>query len=133
MNIYSQKDKRWADKEVVKGLKMRDFGCLITALACLDGRTPDKILDILKKNQAITADGKVIWNKSADILGLTFEGFDTKPSEKTCIAETDHYYKIYKVNHFFVWLNDGNIIDPLDGRMKKNLYNIVRYIKIYPE
>jgi hypothetical protein len=58
---------------------------------------------------------------------MTYERTTTNPGI-TCIAETNHYAPSVP-QHFYILLEDGNILDPLDlnPRPKKNPYNIVSY------
>ena len=133
MKNYCQKTEPWGSQKISGNIKMSQCGCLITSIACIDGRTPGKVLSILKANGAITDASLVLWEKAAKALGMNFDGFSNNPSPQTLIAQTDHYLFKYGFVHFFVYLNDGNIIDPLDGIKKPNPYRITRYAKFYPE
>lgn len=132
MKNYSQKSEPWGSREIVKGVPMSKYGCVVTSIACLIERDPGEILSILQSAQAFTVDGKLIWDKAAKAIGgLAFDGYTDKPNFP-CIGITDHFMKDYGVQHFFVWMNEGGmIIDPLDGLTKVNPYHIERYVQLY--
>jgi len=137
MKNYCQKSEPWGSREIAAGFKMAKYGCAITSIACLDERTPDVVLNLLKKGGAIVPEdmivagdklwkGTVLWKKVAEVLGMVFDNFTNKAPEFPCIAITDHYLKDFGFKHFFVWLNDGNkIIDPLDGLTKESTYKVI--------
>jgi hypothetical protein len=125
---YNQKDKRWKDLKISKtDLTLGEYGCFVVALAMLDGRTPDIILDILNRNQCFNHKGMLLSDLAAKALGLKYKGKKNDNPNIVCIAETNHYANLGIPQHFFVWLGDGRIIDPLDGLIKLNPYHIVSF------
>lgn len=125
---YCQKDARWGNKRLgnssyTLGLE----GCFVTSLAMIDGRTPLVVNNLLTQNGGLTAGGLVIHNAAAKILGLKYNGVTTQKQYWLAIAETNYYANLGFPTHFFVWLGDGQIVDPLDGKQKKNSYPITEY------
>lgn len=128
MNQYSQADKRWAQIKIDHSTNsIGGYGCFITCLGMLVSITPDQVNVILTNGGGLTSGGLVISDKSAQLLGLNYAGKTGTYQSSICIAETDHFQATAHTQHFVVWLGDGNIIDPLDGKLKKNIYNIVSY------
>jgi len=106
-------------------------GCFITSLAMFCGKTPNVVNSLLTKGGGYSSGGLLNSDKAAAILGLPYHGRTGIKQSTLCIAETDHFAP--KVpQHFFVWLGDGNIIDSLDGKKKKNPYHIVSYRLFQP-
>lgn len=137
MNLYSQKDKLWADDKIgLTNLTLKNYGCLITCLAIIDGRTPKTINQILTQNDCYEDyphtktkldDYLVGHQKAARALRMQYEGFSKTP-KGVCIACTNYFANKGYPTHFFVWTNSkGMIIDPLDGKMKLNKYGIISY------
>lgn len=124
---FSQKDKRWANLTIGEtNLKMSAFGCYITSIAMIDGRTPDIVLSILNKSKCFNDNGALFNYQAAKALVLYYGGRVLPPVHKVFIAETDHFAEEGFPQHFFLWLNQDNlIIDPLDGEKKINPYNII--------
>ena len=133
---YCQKDPRWGDMTIGKtSMRMRSYGCLVTSLAILDGRTPDVVLDLLNGAEAFTwkrpgiADGLLIHSRAAEALGMFYGGIrgaDERP-DKICIAETARFRWWGFPQHFFVWTPEGKAYDPLDGQEKINPYQVTTY------
>jgi hypothetical protein len=126
--IYKQSDSKWGYLTIGKSkLTLTKDGCYICSLAMLDGRTPDIILGILNRNNAFRSDGALLNDIAAKLLNRTYK-YSTNNPNKICICETNHFKNEGYPQHFFVWLNDGNKInDPLDGKIKNNIYNVVSY------
>lgn len=129
---YSQKNKKWANRKMGDThCRMKRYGCFVTALAIVDGRTPDKVLDILNRSNCFTSEGELLSETAAKVLGLEYHGVEEEYPGRACIAETADYANVGVPQHFFVWIGNGNIIDPLDGKIKKECYNVVTYRLIY--
>ena len=129
MMYYSQRNPVWGNLELDgSGLKMKDFGCYLTALACYDGRSPDCILKLLNDHNCITSEGLLKNEQAALTLGYTYYKVDKNP-QKICIARIDYSPAPGIQTHFVVWLNDkdGNIIDVWDGLTKKNHWSVCSY------
>jgi len=125
MKFYSQKDPRWKDYKYYGNYTIGGYGCFITALAMLDGRTPPEVADIIKNAGGFTTGGYMNSEIAGRALGLEYNGRSNNP-EGVCIAETNYYAPNYP-QHFFVWLG-GEINDPLlDHGNTVNNYNIVSY------
>jgi hypothetical protein len=128
--IYSQQDQRWANLGI--GNIMREKGCLVTAIANLTGKPPDKILLALNSKDCFNSIGELVWGQAIKALGLKeykwLKG-NTKIT-KPIICETDNFQFEGYPQHFFLALPNGKIWDSLDGQEKVNRYNIVsqRYL-----
>ena len=127
MTPYSQKDPRWKDLKIgTTNLTMGSYGCYITSLAIITAVRPDLLLAYLNKNNAFDKTGALINQLAARLLQRSYKRSITP--EGLCIAETDSFKAKGYPQHFFVWLNDKQlIIDPLDGLTKTNKYHIVSY------
>ena len=129
MTEYCQNDPRWKDRKIANTkLTMGHYGCYISAIAYFTGKTPGEVLGILNRNKCFTLKGLLDNQQSAKVLGMTYHYLDVNPGAP-CVCETNHYKPTGVPQHFFVWLNDGegNILDPLDGEIKKCRYKIVSY------
>lgn len=71
----------------------------------------------------------MVFPKLAEVLGILYEKTYTKPDNRECIAETNHYAKKGVPQHFFNLLKDGKRVDPLDAKPapEANDYKIVSY------
>lgn len=128
MVIYSQNDPKWARTRMGKSsTTIGTSGCFLTSLAMFYADRPDKVNTIFT-NRGVYVNGALIdSNKAASVLGLTYAGKTTQKQNSICIAETNYYRSSGVPQHFFVWNGDGSIVDPIDGRTKKNPYPIVSY------
>lgn len=125
MKKWKQGDPRWRDLTWGKNLTMGKYGCLITSLAMLTGILPNLMLNILKKNGCFDRHGLVLHTRTAQVLGLQYLGRGTwkSPTYPTIFETLDYYPQ----QHFCVWLPNQNIIDPLDGKEKRNPYHITSW------
>lgn len=97
----------------------------------LAGIAPDIVNAALKAGNGFADGALVKWDVAARLLGLPYDSQRTSPVLSPCIAETDHYKNKGVPQHFFVWLGNGRIIDPLDGKEKPDsTYRIVGYRNI---
>lgn len=133
MTYYSQLDSRWKYQKYYGELTFGKFGCFVTSLAMLDGRTPPEVASVLRANGAFTSGGLLITEKAKSALGLDYGGKITIPPDRVCIAETDAYKSKGVPQHFFVWLGNGRIHDPLGGENIPNKYNIVSFRLFEPK
>jgi hypothetical protein len=112
MEIYSQRDPRWADKELGKsGLKFRDFGCTVTTCAqALThagwGVTPGELVDKLNSIGGFTADGLLIWAK----VGEAFPQFH--------FGGNGYRMEYGRWGKFYHWVLNvsGQIFEPFYGK-----------------
>jgi len=129
---FSMTNPRWADKTFSnKKLKIKDFGCAIVSLACLVGKTPNIICDILERNNCFTSEGLLDFGQAGKALGYDYYKTLKEP-DAICIAETNFWNKApyFNPKHFFVWLATNPlkfIIDSLDGKEKQNEYPVVSW------
>lgn len=125
--LYSQRFSAYAEQIIGQpNLKMKDFGCVITATAMIlsyfkdKALYPDQWLAWLKSNKGLTADGRLYWNKLCE---ATFNQLRFSYVNKCDPGETTYTLRqVYfgRMNH---WVLDsltqaGMIIDPFDGRVK---------------
>ncbi|MCR4279707.1 MAG: hypothetical protein NUV78_03155 [Candidatus Zambryskibacteria bacterium] len=121
MTPYSQNFKDWKNTRLgTSNQTFGEVGCFVVALSCLADNLPTEtnisfIRNDVYRNGCLIGDPQ----KAADVLGLTYDGKipATIAPKFVCIAET-HYFKPVVPQHFFVWLGDGRIIDPIDGKIK---------------
>ncbi len=129
MITYWQKDPQWKDLTIGDTkLTLEKYGCYICAIAFMKGQSPDVVLEILNRNHCFTISGKLDNYQAAKALGMTYNYMTVNP-DHACVVETNQFKGNGYPQHFFVWLNDGegNIMDPLDGEIKKCQYNMVSY------
>ena len=140
----SQRDKRWGDTTLGYGTtKIKDYGCLITALTCLArGSDVRKVNDILKANNGyVGANGNlVVWAKVSVIPGLTFKYkyyyYDNQKVKQIiardggCVVEVDGA-PIGGNRHWLLFIGDGKLIDPWDGQIKTtSSYQVISFVDI---
>lgn len=130
MTLYSQKDPRWANTRLGSSrLTIGGYGCAITALGILAGKTPLEVNQILLDGGGFAQGNLVIWGKAAELLGLPFDPTTSSEKFRPCLIETDHFAP-GTPQHFAVLLPSGKIADPLDGKIKVNYYRIKSYRNI---
>ena len=105
---------------------MKSSGCYVCSISMLLRKIPSIVLEILNKNDCFTSEGALLNDKAANVLGMIYSKVYENPN-KVCIAETDSNAQYGVPQHFFVWLNNGYIVDPLDGLIKLNKYHVVSY------
>lgn len=128
MTNLSQNDNRWKNLRLgTSNTTYGQSGCFVTSLAMLSHKLPTEV-NALFISQGVYKLGCLVGDsaKAASVLGIEYGGKTTFRPPFTCISETN-YYKPVVPQHFFVLLTNGEIIDPIDGRQKKNNYPIVSY------
>lgn len=142
MQYYSQKDLRWANVLLgeCKKIKLKQAGCFVVSLSMLTGIPPNKVNGLLVYEGGFSPNKygvKCLINspRAAQILGLQYDGRSWARPSHTCIAETSHYHHQGVPQHFFIYRNDGKIIDPLDKnpKPKKSPYHIKSYRLFKPK
>lgn len=126
MTPLSQVDPRWAGNKLgTCSVTIKTDGCFISSLGMLCGKNPDEVNDILRDNGGYSSGCLVNSVKAAEFLELEYNGKTTAYQNSVCIAETLDYGG----QHFFVWLGNGEIIDPLiyPARITNNNYKITSY------
>ena len=122
-----QSTEPWGSLSICKGYSMARYGCLITSLAMLSNKTPTAVLKLLQAYDGLFNGRLVIHSIASNVLGLKFSGSSksgVKPKYPT-IMETDNFKALGFGQHFVVWLGSADlIIDPLDGKIKTNPYQI---------
>ena len=94
----------------------------------LSDRDPSITNAILTASDCINSQGMMISECAAKSLGLGYAGKTTSPPNFPCIAETDFYKNKGYPQHFFVYLPNGEIHDPLlSYGPTVNNYPIVSY------
>jgi hypothetical protein len=135
MTFYSQKNLLWRWKKLgTCNVTIGSDGCFGTCLGIFCDKRPDKVNDLLVKNGGYKDGCLVISAKAAKILGLEYNGKIYIKPDHDCIAVTNHYAPSYP-QHFFVLLESGKIIDPLNlfPKPKDNKYNIISYRLFKPK
>lgn len=127
MQKLSQNDPQWKNIQLGTSDKtIGGYGCFITSLSMLAGKMPPQTNNLLKMNGGYTNGSLVNSERASEILGIEYNGKTTNAQSNTCIAETDSF-RPRILQHFFVWLGNNEIIDPIDGKRKTNPYHIVSY------
>jgi len=127
MKPFSQKDSRWKDLLINGKYSLGEFGCVVVSIASILELPPDQVLKTLNTKECFTNSGLIIWDKAAKELGAIYGGKTMKKQKELCLLETNHFAKRGIPQHFCVWIGNGNIMDPLDGKIKSNPYFIVSF------
>lgn len=133
MEYYSQRDPSWSglylgtSKETIGSA-----GCVVTSLAMLAGMKPYQVNMRLRDYGGFKSGNIVIWDQAAKLLALNYDGDRTRPLHFPTIAET-HHFEPNVPQHFFLVLENGRIVDPLDGKEKENPYEIVSYRNVWTD
>jgi hypothetical protein len=138
----SQRDPRWRDVKLgFSTLTIGGYGCYITCLAMITGKTPIEVNDILRAAGCFFKDksGQMALldsTKAAKALGIGFLGIqydiNKEPSWMPNIKEVDMSPAPGKQQHFVVRFKDTDgkkkIIDPWTGRIQAiGFYPFVSY------
>lgn len=128
MTNYSQSDPRWKSKKLgTSSVSIGGYGCAITAVANLAGVTPEEVNSKLVTYGGFRDGNLIVWSKAAELFELPYKSSTKDAAFFPTIAETDNFKAKGVPQHFFVLLEDGTIIDSLDGKHKSNPYRIVGY------
>ena len=134
MTNYSQKDSRWENVKLgTSKATIGSVGCYLVSFSILTDIDPITLNKLFIEKKVYQDGNMMVSKKAAQVLGLEHKGTTTTRPSRICIAETDHYKSKGVPQHFFVWLGDGRIIDPLGGKTKNNPYHIVKWILVYPK
>lgn len=125
MTPYKQTD--YSDKLGTCDVTIATDGCFCTSLAMMVDKTPPEVNNLLKDNLGYVDGCLVSSPNAAIILNLDYFGTGYTSPDFPCIAETNDYKSKGYPQHFFVWLGNGMIIDPLIGYETVNNYNIKSY------
>lgn len=135
MTTYSQRDPRWKDIKLGFGqTTIGGYGCFLTCLSMLVGKTPDVVNQMLKSGGAFHND-LIISDRAAVVLGLQYSGkeydINKSPDWFPSIKEVDMSPAAGKQQHFVVRITDAGkkyILDPWDGQRKGlSFYPFVSY------
>lgn len=114
-------------------LTISQAGCFITSLGILADISPPDVNNLLQDNGGYASGCNVISDVAAQLLGIEYDGKTYDDPHSVCIAETADYTSKGYPQHFFVWLGNGNIIDPLIGFETTNNYNIKSFRLFKPK
>jgi len=133
MKLFCQKDKRWSDLTIGDTeLTLGNYGCFVVSLSMMLGKAPDVVLAALNRNKAFNSKGMLLSDVAAKVLGMSYKG-KVNDGKAMSIGETSHYKEIGIPQHFFLYLGEGKIADPLDGLEKQNPYKILNYRLFKPK
>lgn len=115
--MYQMTNPAWGTKQLgVSGLRVRDFGCTITAVAQAftnaghTGVNPGYLVDRMNEVGGFTKDGLLIWAKLKEALSIPFD----------FSLDGSRHYKLVQGtwNRMLHWIleEDGRITNPYDGR-----------------
>jgi len=125
--------KNYNDKIGTCNVTIRSHGCFLVSLCMLADIDPRQANKILREQGGYSNGCLIRSERAAELLNLNYGGRTRQKQNSVCIAETDHFKKIGIPQHFFVWLGNGRIIDPLTGQEKNNPYKIVSYRLFKPK
>lgn len=135
----SQRDPRWRDVQLgFSHLTIGGYGCYLTCLAMLTGKTPIEVNDILRAERCFFGPDLALIDsaKAARALNISFFGIqydiNKEPSWYPNIKEVDMSPAPGKQQHFVVRFKDTDgkkkIIDPWTGRIQAiGFYPFVSY------
>jgi hypothetical protein len=118
---YSQRDPRWANRTLgSSGLRMKDFGCVVTCLAYILSRflgrdiTPGDLLTWLNRHNGFTPGGLIYWTKIEEFTngGLRYT---TNPIGRTYTLLNVPFGRY---SHFINELRAGLCLDSWDAKIK---------------
>jgi hypothetical protein len=128
---YSQSDWRWWWKYLGFGgwgQTIGNYGCALTSCAMLCGIDPATLNEYMKRSSGFVSQTLLVWSalERATSGKLVYKGglgepydnnrcLDIIKREKGCIVQV---YGSGIPMHFVVAIGGGQIIDPLDGRIK---------------
>lgn len=128
---YSQTDWRWAWKYLGWGgwgQTIGNYGCALTACAMLCGTAPDTLNEYLKRVGGYVQQTLLVWGalekatsgklKYVSGVGIPYDNtkcLEIIKREKGCVVQV---YGSGLPMHFVVAIGGGQIIDPLDGKIK---------------
>ena len=140
MKYYSQKSYPNVLLGECKKTTLAQAGCFVVSLSMLAEIPPPEVNSILKKNNCFASNKygvkcMMLSSCAAQALGLEYNGKDWARPEHTCIGETSHWAHAGVPQHFFIFLADGKVIDPLDKspKPKKNPYHLKSYRLFKPK
>ncbi len=141
MILLSQRDDRWRLKrlgfsDVTIGL----FGCVITCYAMAWETGADDVNEYFKNNDCFVNLNLVYWAKTPGFVwrGWTYDNakvLEAIEKHGFCIVETDLNDNPRDGKHFVLFIGDGMLYDPWDGKKKpvssyKDFYG---YVEIDPK
>lgn len=135
----SQRDKKWGNVKLgFSNVLIRDYGCVITALANMFDTTPLVINDYLKKNGGYVNGNLVYWAKVPGFIyrGWSYNNDKVKEAIKkygACIVQTD-FDGNPRTNgdHYVVFTGNHKLIDPWDGKEKPtSAYPLLKGYVVY--
>jgi len=134
MQIYCQRDKRWA------GIKLGncqstigDYGCALCCVSMLCDKTPNKVNNILRANAGYVKGCLMNWGRAASLFGLKYNSVTSRPIKYPTIAEVDFNPKTKtKEQHFVIVLDENTMIDPWTGYQSQYIYKIISYRNLTP-
>lgn len=102
-------------------------GCKLTCFSIITGIDPETLNEKFKKDGCFTRD-LLFDPKIALSLEIEHYGTQSTNPDRICLVEVDMSPSLGKQQHFVVWMNDGNIIDPWTGSVRPaNTYPIINY------
>lgn len=120
MTPLSQRDARWANVRLGNSnLLIKSYGCVVTCLAMLSGKTPTQVNNELKAHGGFYGP-LVVWQRASEILNLPYKPIMNRPISYPCIAEV----RLSGMQHFVVMIDEVNCLDPIDGSQKRSPYSI---------
>jgi len=132
MTILSQRDIKWANETLGTKGTIGAYGCTITSIAMLLGKTPSEVNQAIKSVSGYSDGNLVIWSK----LPIAFSkiksatrvfGYDNDQVKQAveknggCLVEVDGS-RIGATKHWVLYIGGGQMYDPWYGTQKTTSY-----------
>ena len=131
MKLYSQRDDRWKLKKLgFSNVSIGNFGCAMTCYAMMWNTEPDKVNEWFKNNGCFAQENLIWWAKTPGFVWRSWSYENDKVKEAidkygACIVETDFNNNPKDGSHFVLFIGNGKMYDPWDGKEKPtSSYNV---------
>ena len=142
MILLSQRDDRWRLKKLgFSDVTIGLYGCVITCYAMIWDTDPIQVNEYFKNNDCFVGLNLVYWKMTPGFVyrGWTYDNDKVKEAIDKygfCIVETDLNDNPRDGKHFVVFIGNGMLYDPWDGKEKptssyKDFYGYVVIDPLY--
>lgn len=130
MKFYSQVNPEYSWKKLGNSpYTVGGWGCFLVSIANLAQVHPSPLLDRANESGAINDQGLLYSADVAKLCGMESTGRQSTWPETHCIGVTKDLMTVGVPTHFFVLLEDGRMVDPLDKdpQPRQNKYSVYEY------
>ena len=103
---FVQTDERWGELEQAPGVKVKDYGCLITALAnilvCFSEFyyiTPGVLFSFLQGSKGFTSEGWVVWQPILNYFSAKYKKYTKETYKDLSFSNSDKIWYIVQVKY----------------------------------